>query len=509
MCFKDQNTFEWANPFFYNLTGFAEQECPAITELFPDEGERGKIYEVFASEIPKTKEFDCKILKSSKDNFSAQITGIMVSDDSGKRFIFLIQDISEKQAFTKVFESSFDNFIKTSVNLDEAMRRIKEQKQVLQDYKTKMTDDMKLAKGVQQAIIPESFLSSRNISMWGVSRPSEQIGGDYIDYFYIDKEHTGLLLADVSGHGIASALITTMLKAYFEGSAKNEKSSAKVLKQINIKLIPILKDTGFYLTAFYAVFNTKTNCVTFSSAAHDSALCFLSDQEEPLELGKDNNSTIIGIFRDAQYTEETVQLTSSCRLILYSDGIVEARNEHGDFYGKEQFIKTLQSFKFQNPKSTINGIFKDIESFCGAKKPNDDRSILVFDTIHSGKNSENEIKFLDVKSDIKIKSFASALVKLNKINKSKENESVFNYLCAQVYFGLKDYKNAYEHCLMVLSSKNLNFQTYYLMGLIEYYLKHIDQAEMCWKKVKELAGNYKKVESYLKICSKWKSNKQR
>jgi len=425
--------------------------------------------------------------------------------EDGKDFVcLLVQDVTDKKAFERVIESSFDNFVDITLKLDEAMRTIQEQKTQLEDYQSKMKRELQIATGVQRAIIPRIFPKIPGFDMYGTSLPSEELGGDYFDYFVLDDKKLGILIADVSGHGVPSSLITTMVKAYFEYYTKRFIEPQEVLQHVNHDIAGIIMDTGFYLTAYYAVLDLDKMEIRVASAGHDSAICSIKGENEVTRLGGEGaDGTILGIFQDAEYQAVTYPVKKGSKIIIYTDGITEARADSGEFFGAEKLEEFLQKSHGLSSRETGEKLIEAVDSFYGTNKPNDDRTFVVFDILPDGESAFQSAESLrHGKKFFLEKNFRLAYSEfIHFLEYEPENIEV-NYLAGQSASHLGDFRQAAEHLNNTVRLDPKHIKAYYYLGLAHYNNRNHSEAATAWQKVLEMTGGFKDTKKLLDKISK-------
>ena len=156
-------------------------------------------------------------------------------------------------------------------------------------------------------------------------------GGDYYDAFSISEGVYGLVVADVSGHGVASALIMSMVKVLLKSIVLEEKSPQKTLELINQTFLSEIKTDNF-VTIFYAVLDTNNHVLHYTSAGHCPVLLF-NRQTRSCDIIK-ADGLFLGVFPDMMLSESKFEyIPGTVRLVLYTDGLTEAKNKKEEMYG--------------------------------------------------------------------------------------------------------------------------------------------------------------------------------
>ncbi len=492
----------YVNHTFQRISGYPENLLlnDGVYELlFPVKEVCARVREKSLSALQESfDDLDVTMSNASGDKVSVHMAGSRVQDSNQTYISLIIQDVTNRKAFEKVIESSFDNFIQVTNALDAAMKKINEQNTILEEYKSKMTRELEIAKSVQKAIIPKVFPRMPGLDLWGVSLPSEELGGDYFDYFHLDDNLIGILIADVSGHGVPSSLITTMVKAYFEYYTKRHWEPEKVLQNVNRDMAAIIMDTGFYLTACYGVLDLSARKFTVSLAGHDAAIGVVKGQGAVQRLGEGCEGTILGVFADATYTAMSYQLEPDTKVILYTDGITEARSDQGEFFGTERLQKFMLAQGGKTARETVEELVRTVDQFYGTNSPNDDRTLVVFDFFSSERPSGDASDPLrNGKRAFLERKFPVALQEFEKLITSDVRDSELFYLAGQTCCFLNDNEKAIRYLERSIEIEPKAYKSFYYLGIVYHNEKQFEKSEQCWRKVLDIHGDYKDVRTLL------------
>jgi serine phosphatase RsbU (regulator of sigma subunit) len=235
--------------------------------------------------------------------------------------------------------------------------------------------ELEIAKVVQESLFPEESFSQPPFSVYGKSVVMTTLGGDYFDFFKIDDENFGVIIGDVAGHGVAAALIMAMAKARVRMTEKQQRLDPAGLVSLVHSIIHSLKSRNLrrMMTFQYLVLNSKTGKVTFTNAGH----CF------PLLVNRKNKSarfiehigSPLGAGRKARYENLEFSMTEGEALVLFTDGIIEARNKHGEMMGFEGFIDIVVKNYTENPEEYYKKIFAAYIAWAG--EADDDTTMIV------------------------------------------------------------------------------------------------------------------------------------
>jgi serine phosphatase RsbU (regulator of sigma subunit)/CBS domain-containing protein len=273
---------------------------------------------------------------------------------------------------TRQVMSQRNLFLKQSV--EERTRELKRANEELLARDSEFRHYMQMAARLQRRfVIPTSPPDWPELA-WGIHfAPLDPLGGDYYDFALPDEDHLGVLMTDASGHSLPAAMVAIMARQAFSEIANKTISPSQALEAVGKRLYGLIEDR--FVTAFYAIYNRKTRELTYSNAGHTVPYLFRARTKtcERLYI----RGLMLGITPDETYQEKTVVLEPEDRLCLYTDGLTDARNEIGEFYGTERLVNYLSSHPELHAQELADGLFEDMNNFRGSSKLTDDVSIVV------------------------------------------------------------------------------------------------------------------------------------
>ena len=237
--------------------------------------------------------------------------------------------------------------------------------------------ELLIAQKIQSSLIPQIFPESDHIDFSGMYLPMEALGGDLYDVHKISDKKMGILILDVCGHGVPAALITTMAKISFNSNSRKYESTNEIMHTVNNELCDAIQGSGDYLTAFYCIVDSEKRTIQYTNAAHND-IYVLRHHDLSIEI-LTQTGPVVGVVKDITYEENKIQLSEGDRLILYTDGVIEARNEKSVLYETERFISLIKANKDKTPKEFVKFLYDDIISFKNNTPSDDDIAILVAD----------------------------------------------------------------------------------------------------------------------------------
>ncbi|MBD3320331.1 MAG: SpoIIE family protein phosphatase [Chitinivibrionales bacterium] len=248
----------------------------------------------------------------------------------------------------------------------------------LQVAQSKINNDLEHARTIQQGLLPQNLQDTEAFSIGARYIPAHAVGGDYYDVFEISSGVYGIIVADVSGHGVASALIMSMAKVLLKTFAGDELSPQKTLERINQTFLTEIKTDNF-VTIFYAILDTRASKLYYTSAGHCPILVINKETKSSLRIPADG--LFLGVFPDMMLNESSYEYQQGRdRLILYTDGLTEAQNDSEEMFEIGRLEDIALNTAVCRPRDTVEKILAFQNEFCGAGHiPEDDITLLVID----------------------------------------------------------------------------------------------------------------------------------
>lgn len=249
-------------------------------------------------------------------------------------------------------------------------------------FVTDLTEQKKalaLAEEVQKSLQPESPMSMPGLVISGKSVASHSVGGDYLDVLTDlgpDNSSVGVVVGDISGHGVDSALLMTSARAFMRMRAARGGSSKEIVADLNHSLAQDMSDSGRFMTLFFLVVDPKTRRLSWIRAGHDPAQVYDPQTgafEELMGAGLP-----LGVEEDYDYQENTIENMPPGRIIIIgSDGIWEAVNQMGDMFGKERLRNVVREYAQDGPEAIIKNVFNEVYLFSNGVPLEDDMTLAV------------------------------------------------------------------------------------------------------------------------------------
>lgn len=366
-------------------------------------------------------------------------------------------------------------------------QRTEELQQALGDLKDKddlIQKQLEIAGNIQRSILPgkiddwnELKFSVRYIAM-------EKIGGDFYDVYQLKDDRLGVLIADVSGHGIPAALVTSMAKISFGNASLQYDSPKRIFQDVNQNILEHVK-TQDYLTGFFVTIDDEYN-VIYANASHQKAILIRND-EGRIEL-LDTNGLFIGAVEEARetYEEMATKLNYGDRLVLYTDGIPEAVNENREEYSTDRLQDVVLKNRHLPMEDFTSYIIEDVQRFIGNSPVEDDITLLVIelardeavDIIRQSKKLVSEHKYYE------------AIDYLERSLTLYQDNRKLLYNLAKNYFRVNNYGKTVECVEKYVDMDKRNKYAYYVGGAAYYQMMNYENSIRYLEKAQSLDPNF-------------------
>jgi len=456
----------------------------------------------------------------------------IIGTQDKQKIDFLINNLSQNIIIISLYESLEEKINQRTAELQKTNESLVQFNESLNHLNKEIKREMVAASAIQQAMFPTDFPYTDQIEIGVIlkampdltlsedERKRIQISGDYYDVFDIGEGKVGVIIADVTGHGIPSALITTMSKISFYTHSFQGGTTAEICDRVNKDIFEALGvgDTGFYVTVFFLIYDANTGKLEFTNAGHDRAILIKKGSKKKEEL--DTQGFFIGSFDGAIYESSEIYLQEGDKFVLYTDGIIELRNPEGEFY-EDKFFEKVMEYSEKNPKEAVQALFEDIETFRNNAEIKDDRTILIFEAkkIKDPQKKNEKIEEKTESNQDKIEEIKARYQNLLKKFKVKEFDQEMENEIEDLIPKIKDpyllhyikgfilvKKELFEDALKALKeSEAINpdyAETLNYLAFVHFKLKNYLEAKQYWEKVLELKEDSEAVKKNLEIVSK-------
>ena len=266
-----------------------------------------------------------------------------------------------------------------------AEEALAERTQQLKKKNQQIEEEMKMARELQLAMLPQKFPTVPNhklphesiLKFFSFFLPSGTVSGDFFDVVALSDTSVGVFICDVMGHDVRAALVTAMTRALVEDLSAGAVDPGHLLAQINRGLLSVFQQAGttMFATAFYLVADVATGELAYASAAHPDPLQLLRSQNKVEPLTAQNGGKkgpALGLFKEAQFPTYRCQMNAGDVILLYTDGMIEAEGRNQEIFSQERLAAIVQKHASLPTKDLLSALLTEIRQFSGKHEFADD-----------------------------------------------------------------------------------------------------------------------------------------
>jgi sigma-B regulation protein RsbU (phosphoserine phosphatase) len=236
-----------------------------------------------------------------------------------------------------------------------------------------------LAKDVQQTLLPQTSPKVEGLDIAATIVYCDETGGDYYDFLDIDETHHGnfsVVIGDVSGHGLPSALLMATGRAFLRQRSALPGNLSDIVSDVNHQLTRDIEESGGFMTLFYLAIDPARRRLSWVRAGHDPAIVYDPESNQFEELR--GSGTALGANAEGRYKEfQKTGLKKGQIIALGSDGLWEARNPRGQMFGKEPIYQIIRQAPHVSAKEILASCFNTLNIFLQDRAPEDDVTLVV------------------------------------------------------------------------------------------------------------------------------------
>jgi sigma-B regulation protein RsbU (phosphoserine phosphatase) len=238
----------------------------------------------------------------------------------------------------------------------------------------RMQQELAMARKIQLSLLPKETPETKNLEISSFFNPADEVGGDYYEYFPLDNDQIGIVLADVSGHGASAALVMTMVKGILHSITHIFESTDKILSEMNSIISPIIPREMF-VTMMFLVFDLKKRILRYSNAGHNPLLLYDNRKKncQMVEL----RGPALGLTKLSTYKEKTMKLNRGDLFLIYTDGVTEAFNKNGEMFEETKLVQAVEEVASENSENVIEHVKKKLQQFTNDAPQSDDVAMIA------------------------------------------------------------------------------------------------------------------------------------
>ena len=242
-----------------------------------------------------------------------------------------------------------------------------------------MRQSLEVAKEVQQNLLPRHTPSFEGLDIAGTSIYCDETGGDYFDFIDMNtpaEKKLGIVIGDVSGHGVSAALLMATARAFLRQRAALPGTLAQIVSDVNLQLTRDVAESGNFMSLFYMTIDKTNESLTWVRAGHDPGLLYDPENDKITELmGK---GVALGVDPNWRYVENQLpNVTAGQIIVLGTDGIWETRNSRGEMFGKDALFTIMKTHSQSNARSILEEVTATLTHFRENAQVEDDVTLIV------------------------------------------------------------------------------------------------------------------------------------
>lgn len=282
---------------------------------------------------------------------------------------------AQKVDFMGEFSLAFN---KMTEQLESAFTEIRMQNERLEQANRKMKMELSFAHILQRQIVAAPPSHEEGISIEAFYEPAEELSGDYLDYYRRKDGTYALAITDVSGHGVATSLITMLEKVLFQTLLLTTRAPSEVLTHVNTHFCKTFTQSELFITGIASTIDLATMTFTYAIAGHPDVVLVKKDTTVVM-LPDTRPDFLLGCFPDSVYRNHVYRLEKGDRLHFITDGIIEVANDRHELFGKDRFASCAKAYKTASPKTFMAALTETLARFSGTPERTDDITLLVVD----------------------------------------------------------------------------------------------------------------------------------
>lgn len=270
------------------------------------------------------------------------------------------------------FQELAQSFNIMAISLQEYMHELKQESA----HRERLESEVRIAGEVQETLLPERPPDVKGLELAGYSRPSRDVGGDFYDYFEVEPGVVCVVLGDATGKGLSAALLSSQCASILRTLANSLHDPAELLTRTNREFFNRVGPTHRFVTLFAIIADANRGIAKYASAGHPPPILINANANECRWLTSESGFPL-GIFKDSQFTEKEIALQPGDKFVLYSDGLTDAQNPAGAFYGDDQVVSCIESAADKPPTALLKSLRECVQTHMAGREPTDDLTLVA------------------------------------------------------------------------------------------------------------------------------------
>jgi len=355
---------------YYHCTPIFKGKSEICVPIFMSNHVIGVI-DIETRDQKKFDDTDVAFLETISAIFAANIFRIFITEEISKKNDQLNQYLKELEKAKTDLEIKSEELVKSLAIREQTQAFIKRENELMQSK-------LKMGAELQKSLLPREFPNVIDLKFSSKYLPTLQLGGDFFDVVQIDDYHIGVIIADVSGHGVSAAMIAAMFKALYANYKNIYLHPSEIMDALNTEFYHMI-NTGEFISSFYMILDLRHYEFIYTNAGHPYPFLYRSNLNCIEEL--DSPGFFIGVFNNSNYREKKAKLNTGDKLLFYTDGAIEVKNQKEEQFGRGKLKSNFLKFVSQelNRDKLINSLFEEIGQYSEKETFDDDLTLLLIE----------------------------------------------------------------------------------------------------------------------------------
>ena len=271
------------------------------------------------------------------------------------------------------------NLSDLEITIEKSIKEIEHYKSVLsaRDKLVALQQELDIANIIQTSILRKTFPAypeRKEFEIFAKMLTAKEVGGDLYDFFLIDKYRLGIVIGDVSGKGIAAALLMAVCKTLLKATAYKGVPADSILSEVN-NIIVDESPPNMFVTVFFGVLDTRSGAFEYSNGGHNPP--YLISADGKIKQLDNVGGLMIGAFKDVPFESNVIMVKSGESLVFYTDGVTEAFNKAGEEYQESRLEQVLEGKNSLSVNELVQHVFENVQSFSEGVEQSDDITCLA------------------------------------------------------------------------------------------------------------------------------------
>lgn len=305
---------------------------------------------------------------------------IRADEDNPYTYFVMLTSLEDKEHVLRGMQAGVDDYLAKPLDRNDLTARLIAATRVtalhrrITEQQRELQSEVTMAAGIQKGLLPAEPPAVAGADLAGLCLPAANVGGDYYDLLVDGEGRLVILIADVAGHSIGSALLMAMARSVLRREVESGASPGEVLRATNAAMFSDLVNAGLFITMFCARYDPASGRLTFANAGHNPPV--LAAPDGPAEE-LDADGAAIGFLDDLPFEEgERTMEPGSC-LVLYTDGVVEALDPADEQFGEERLAELVSAMSPTGARAVVDAVVDALNDFTGGSAQRDDITLVA------------------------------------------------------------------------------------------------------------------------------------